>query len=376
MTTQASSIDAPSLEIHVLGGSKGESIVLKLPDGEWGVVDCYSESTVDPDANPTTLFLRSRGVKRLLFVCLTHPHDDHFLGMVKLVEEFQPREFWRFGCLAPELIAKLLQYNELKAKKAKGEKRRELTRSTTELFDLFTMIKTAATNRSMQVSRLGSRKTVYPFPRDLPSPFAIECLSPTGPQVEKYEGAILECIGPDDKIGNELPRSEHNDVSVVLKITYGDTVVVLGGDLEEGGWNAVVGEYGAANLDATAVKVSHHGSENGYSKNLWNHFALTGRPIAVIAPRHRYKLPKPAALAHIFENAETILTTCQPRLDWQVPRSMGRAGPSLESRITIREQVAAVQVPKNPPCGRCSLVFDDKGYVKIELNRPAVSLTG
>ena len=99
MTISESSIDAPTLEVHLLGGGKGESVVLKLPDGQWGVVDCYSGSVTNPDANPTTQFLRSRGVTTLLFVCLTHPHDDHFLGMVKLIEEFRPREFWRFGCL-------------------------------------------------------------------------------------------------------------------------------------------------------------------------------------------------------------------------------------------------------------------------------------
>ena len=361
--------------MHVLGGGKGESIVLKLPDGQWGVVDCHSESVTDPDANPTTQFLRSRGVKTLLFVCLTHPHDDHFLGMVKLIEEFQPREFWRFGALSPVHIKSLLKYNELRAKKASARKQEELTRSATELFELFRIAREAANRRTMRVCRLGSRMPLYPLLMDPPQTYHIECVSPTGRQVERYEGAVLDCIAPDNTIAKKLPRSQHNDISVVLKIVYGKTQIILGGDLEKGGWEDVVAEYGGANLKASAVKVSHHGSENGYCDGLWDSFARGGRPIAVIAPRHRYKLPKEKALDHIFQNAEVILTTCKPRIEWSMPRVPGRLRPSLEDRMTLRNQLSAVPVATGTPCGRCSLGFDDNGnVVRFELIKPAVSL--
>ena len=125
--------------MHVFGGSKGESIVIKLPDGQWGVVDCYTDFIADGNSNPTIQYLRSRGVKTLLFACLTHAHDDHFLGMVKLIEEFKPQEFWRFGCLSPGHLAKLLQYNKLRSKEVGRAKGRELTRSMKELFDILSL---------------------------------------------------------------------------------------------------------------------------------------------------------------------------------------------------------------------------------------------
>src|SRR4051812_30004220 len=96
------------LRIHVLGGGKGESIVLELPNGERGVVDCYARELRGPDANPTVQLLRSQGVNRLAFVCLTHPHDDHFRGLSHLFDTMPVAEFWRFGSWSREQLASLL----------------------------------------------------------------------------------------------------------------------------------------------------------------------------------------------------------------------------------------------------------------------------
>jgi beta-lactamase superfamily II metal-dependent hydrolase len=374
VTTPASSIDSPALEVHVLGGGTGESIILKLPDDRWGVVDCYSESLSDPDANPTIRFLREKGVTQLFFVCLTHPHDDHYLGMNKLIEEFKPQEFWRFGCLSHEHVRKLLRYHELKAKKSGDE---DLSRSARELVDIFEKAYQGAVSRTMRVCRANSQTNPYPKRSDPPASYKIECLSPTGRQVERYEGAVWNCIGPDGKISKDLTKSEHNDISLVLKITYGDTSVVLGGDLEKKGWEDVVEEAGGPNLAASAVKVSHHGSKNGYCDRLWEHFSREGKPIAVVAPRWRYSLPKPDALTHISQHAREIYSTSQPRIQWTPslpPASPG--GPPIESRIKVREAFSAIPAAGRAECGRCSLVFDDKGKVEVEVKPPGRSLVG
>jgi beta-lactamase superfamily II metal-dependent hydrolase len=294
VTTPASSTETPSLEVHILGGSKVESIILKLPDDRWGVVDCYSESTADSGANPTVRFLRGRGVESLFFVCLTHPHDDHYLGMSKLIEEFEPEEFWRFGCLGHEHVLKLLRYQELRARKAPEDE--ELSRSSQELNAVFdAVVERAVNRRTMRVCRANSQTNPYPKRSEPEGTYKIECLSPTGRQVERYERAIVSCIGPDGEIARVLPHSQHNDISLVLRITYGKTKVILGGDLETFGWQEVVEETGEPNLSACAVKVSHHGSETGYCERLWEHFSREGRPTAVVAPQYRYYLPRPNA---------------------------------------------------------------------------------
>lgn len=374
-TTPLSSTDPPLLEVHLLGGSKGESIVIKLPDGQWGVVDCYTDAIADPDKNPTIQFLRSRSVKTLQFVCLTHAHDDHFLGMVKLIEEFKPAEFWRFGCLSAPHIRKLLQYNALRAKEVDGAKRAELSRSMREFQDILKVAERGRGDNSIRPNPLTSMKTLYPLPRDESKGLKIECLAPSGTQVARYHEAILDCIGPDEQIAKELKHAEHNEVSVVLKITYGETVVILGGDLEKGGWEEVIREYGEANLKALAVKVSHHGSETGYCPGLWKHFTAEGKTIAMIAPQHRHKLPRPEGLEDISKFASQIVATCKPKLGWKSTSAVRE--PVSESRLILRTHLSAMKLADSTPCGQCSYKFDNLGnVVERELIEPAVVLHG
>jgi len=160
----------------------------------------------------------------------------------------------------------------------------------------------------------------------------------------------------------------------VLQIVYGDTKIILGGDLEDAGWAEVIREAGPIVLEASAVKVSHHGSENGYCYMLWEHFSAAGKPVAVIAPAHRYKLPNPAALTHISGYARAIYATCRPRLDWAMPRPPSRTGAPIESRIAIRETFSAFPAADGIGIGQCSLKFDAEGNVDIELREPAVTL--
>src|SRR5579872_584692 len=102
MTEDFGGVAEDLLEVHVINAGVGESIVIRMPGEGWGVVDCYSRCAADPDANPTVRFLRDRGVVRLEFLCLTHPHDDHYRGMSHLLELFNPRYFWRSACMTPQ----------------------------------------------------------------------------------------------------------------------------------------------------------------------------------------------------------------------------------------------------------------------------------
>jgi beta-lactamase superfamily II metal-dependent hydrolase len=369
VTIPESSIESPPLELHVLGAGIGESIVLKLPDGRWGVVDCYNASPTDRDANATTLFLRGRGVTKLFFVCLTHPHDDHFLGMVELIKEFQPEEFWRFGCLSHEYIRNLILYNQLIAARSADD---ALSRSAAELLKLFAVARDGAKEGKMTVCRLNSRTNPYPNRTDKDSTFQIECLSPTGRQIELYEAAIIDCVGRDGKIAKKLPRSIHNEISVVLKITYGETKIILGGDLEKQGWRDVVVEVGGSNLQASAIKVSHHGSDNGYCDGLWERFSASGSPIAVVAPRLRNGLPTSKALTHICRHAKKIYSTFPPKDKWNPPQSITEIkDASLDSRLAIRECFKARPDWIGGDCGRCGIIFDESKLIEVQLDNPA-----
>jgi len=102
MTPGTTTNSRPQLEIHVFNAGVGESIVLRMPNGRWGVVDSYAVSIDDPGTNPALSFLRQHGIDSLDFLCLTHAHADHFRGMKQILESMT---FVPFGDLghSPEM---------------------------------------------------------------------------------------------------------------------------------------------------------------------------------------------------------------------------------------------------------------------------------
>jgi hypothetical protein len=94
-----------ALGVHVLGQGFGESVVLEMPNGAIGVIDCFApqlKATTREErlqANPTLRFLvHELKAERLAFVAFSHPHEDHGRGLSHLLEEFRNRidEIWVF----------------------------------------------------------------------------------------------------------------------------------------------------------------------------------------------------------------------------------------------------------------------------------------
>lgn len=366
--TTPSIIDNDSLEVHVLGAGKGESIVIKLPNGVWGVVDCYASSASDPLSNPTISFLKSKGVEQLEFLCLTHPHDDHFFGMTTLLDQFKPKEFWRACCLSPEHVKILAKYYQI-AGIAEGND--QFTSSSKELVRIYAQVRAKAKMQEIKVKRAQSLMTLYPDPAAMTGEFQIDCIGPSGSEIERYEGAVWTCINEKDEIVESLPRSLHNKVSLVLKLVYGETCVLLGGDLEKSGWQEVIKEYGAGKLAACAVKVSHHGSPNGYCDGLWRYFAANGKPVAIIAPSRSHRLPTPEALKQIREFAEAVYVTCQ--FDGcDLAEAVSHPTTPIESRLAMRNEFATTpKATSTIQVGLCSMKFDKNGHVDVEVRYPA-----
>src|ERR1700678_498036 len=87
--------------LYLYGATEGESIALQLPSGKWGVVDSFASSLENPATNPVYSLLKAKNVDQIEFLCLTHPHDDHFKGMSQLLHGFDVKQFWTFCGLDP-----------------------------------------------------------------------------------------------------------------------------------------------------------------------------------------------------------------------------------------------------------------------------------
>lgn len=150
------------------------------------------------DGSGVVNYLKSQGVKELSAVVATHPHEDHIGGMDTVIKSFPVKQVYMPAAT-----------------------------STTKTFeDMIAAINSSGAKRFQAKSGV--------------------TLDVTG-----ISGTFL---APNGSGYDDL-----NNYSAVLKITYGNTSFLLSGDAEDVSENEMLRN---ANLQATLLKVGHHGSSS------------------------------------------------------------------------------------------------------------------
>lgn len=147
-----------------------------------------------------TRCLKRLGVKKIDLLAATHPHSDHIGGMCRVIEEFAIEEVWDSGY-------------------AHGS-------------DLQIKFYTAIRDRGLPFKRVRRG-----YSREI-------------------GGARVEVLGPSTEISGT--RSDANNNSVVLLVTYGEVSFLLTGDMEQAQRRGLSPLPGA-----TVLKAAHHGGATG-----------------------------------------------------------------------------------------------------------------
>ncbi len=355
------------LGLHVLNAGKGESVVLELPGHRWGVVDCYAPTPDDPETNPTTRFLSERGVGELEFLCLTHPHDDHYRGMSDLIRRFPPKQFWRSAAMTPPHLYGYC----LDALGSCGDAR-YAQQSATDYWKLLDHV------RTLRASGLEERPVCGPMPlyppqvsitpSAAPAEVSIWAVGPPPGQVGLYQDGLARCFDAQGRVRFDRSQPNPNNVSVALLVIYGETRILLGGDLEQEGWSEVLTNLRdpAEELPSHVVKVSHHGSSNGYCDGLWTILAGRGKPVSVITPYWKSKLPSREGLEEIRRHSRRVFTTCGPAIREEAQTFAFWQGFPRDVDFFIRNQFGAFRQRGSWPSGIVSLQFDSHGRCVAE----------
>jgi competence protein ComEC len=102
-------------------------------------------------------------------------------------------------------------------------------------------------------------------------------------------------LGPESE--THQPNGNSNDTSVVLRILYGHTALLLLGDVERDAESALVRRYGPF-LESDIIKVAHHGSRSSSTIEMIDLATRSSGSLAVISSgRHRgFRLPHPTVV--------------------------------------------------------------------------------
>ncbi len=284
------------LDLIFLDVGQGDSAVMVTPAGDRVLID-FGES----DHAFRYLRWRYRDLEKVPFAAaiLSHGDEDHYLGISRFLEEdarkFAFSTLFHNGLVADTSVvsergAKF--YTELLADKAalaSVGKGNQLARKLSAAF---------AAGRFGELRLLGAADGELPGLAAAPR-FRVEVLAP-----------VFE---PDAGGRPRLRRlgdfnQTKNGHSVILKVTYGDVRVMLGGDLNSPGQERLLAHYGGggkgaiaaarARLEVDVVKAFHHGGSDDTRADFFQALA----PVATVissGDEEGYSHPRADALGTI-----------------------------------------------------------------------------
>ena len=226
------------LTLVALDVGHGDAIVLSLPEGQRVLVDGGGLPATSFDVGERVVlpYLLDHGGRRLDAVVLTHADYDHIGGLFAIVDSMDVREVWETG--------------------PRWER------------PAYRRLRQAARRQRAAIRRLRAGESF------------------------RWGGVLWEILAASGAPGLDSPKDE-NDRSIVMRLTLGESSVLLTGDAGEEVEQALLSR--GVPLEADILKIAHHGSRSSTSAP----FLTAVRPrFAILSSRQNvgWPLPSPAVL--------------------------------------------------------------------------------
>ena len=379
----AADLPEGSLHVVIFGPGHGEAVLVRMPDGRVGVVDGCGEPPAASDrGSPLFSLVESLGETRLLFGCVTHPHQDHFGGFAKLIEKHPPEHLWWSGTQERKFFE---YYRAWLKRRGRDEPTGDEEPPGLGLERLVRTLN-AVTEAEDALRRprpkyLADRKELL-LHSTLAGNVLVEGLLPSSSGVRAAERDALRALEEGD-LADPQRRFDPNRISGALLLSWGRTRVLLGGDAlcekdPYAGWDGLERRVGKVHL----IKVPHHASAGADSEGAWAQMRPDLAVVTCVKNARNDQPPRPDMLEKLLKRGGDLVLTSPPSwwteerhglIAWpsawsKPPRASGPSNPALVRRAKPR---SAANKHENAVVVR----LDDQGNIaRVQLHGAARQL--
>lgn len=236
------------LKIDFYESGIGETTIITFPDDSIGILDAFPS---DCSSRPDILSLTAG--KKINFVCLSHPHDDHSRDLSPIIQSGNPEEFWNTVRSTPLFFYGLTDYN-----KYKSTVNDHLVKHRVEAVESLISLFNAALKRKIpQLKICAEHKPVQIAGVD------VFFLAPNEKTLSQFEYAFQNW---NKETSSSLP--DFNEISSVIAFRYGESVFIHGGDAIAKQWITAYDEFFKNKLQRSILmKIPHHGAKNSLTSS-------------------------------------------------------------------------------------------------------------
>ena len=235
------------LTVSFIDVGHGDAILVELPGGETMLVDGGGQRTGDFDIGERVVspFLWRKGIRRVDYIVSTHPHPDHCQGLQAVIRNFKVDELWESLAYPEETSYRMLHQN------------------------------------------LPQGLVIQRFYRG---------------DIQNLKEVRVQVLHPP-RLG--LSPREPNRNSLVLRLVYGRTAILLTGDIDATAEKDI--QLAFRNIQSGVLKSPHHGSRTSSSRAFL--FQTDPKIVVISTGRGLKGLPAPDTLKRYAERQISIYRT-------------------------------------------------------------------
>lgn len=302
--------NADEIEISLFGtgGGYGEAVVVKINSTDWIIID----SCQDPiSKSPLTVqYLQSLNVNldNVKFVICTHWHNDHIMGLSKTLNLCSNAKF----CIP--LVndrKKFLQFVGLDSLK-------EIKGSISSYNEFKECLEIMKSRKGSVIKRLGPDNVIYKGKMKLENNLEINTelysLSPSDSVIANFDLELSTLLSEFNLTKTSVTEKSANAKSVVIYFKYSNYSALLGADLEvvnhpNEGWHDINNNSQVVENKSLIYKIPHHGSENGYSKEIFQNLVEENGILKLSPWNRKDKLPQAEMIKTYKEHSDKVYIT-------------------------------------------------------------------